>query len=390
MKIFYISPSTIPSRSANLIHVLFMAEAFSNSGCRVFLFLHSEHLNSDESENIIRKSYGISDNEIDIVTYKSKFKRGRELGIAISALAYFIKNLISGDEPKFIISRNIYGAFFLGLLMRRNVVYETHSPEKGFRGYLQNSLISSKKIQTVVISDALKKIIIGGRKELNEKIHVFHDAARAGRLNLDLLQRKKFQRQFLDLVPSLNSYEKIIGYFGHLYSGRGIDIIQGLAKKHPNNAFIVYGGNEKEIQLFLDKNLFKNLFFMGHISQNQIFETMAMMDILLMPYQRTVSIGLEAVDTAKWMSPMKMFEYMSAAVPIISSDLPVLREVLVDLHNCILVEPENIDEWSEALKKLSNSAELNKKLSSNSYNDYLTEYTWDIRAQRILVLFPPH
>ena len=135
MKIFYISPSTIPSRSANLIHVLFMAEAFSNSGCRVFLFLHSEHLNSDESENIIRKSYGISDNEIDIVTYKSKFKRGRELGIAISALAHFIKNLISGDEPKFIISRNIYGAFFLGLLMRRNVVYETHSPEKGFRGY---------------------------------------------------------------------------------------------------------------------------------------------------------------------------------------------------------------------------------------------------------------
>ena len=127
---------------------------------------------------------------------------------------------------------------------------------------------------------------------------------------------------------------------------------------------------------------------MVYLNQNQIFKRMAMMEVLLMPYQRTVSIGLESVDTVKWMSPMKMFEYMSAAVPIISSDLPVLREVLVDLHNCILVEPDNIDEWSNALKKLSNSPELNKKLSSNSYKDYLTEYTWNIRAQRMLALFP--
>ena len=388
MKIFYISPSTIPSRSANLIHVLYMSEALSNSGNRLLLFLYFEKLNSDTSQNIILENYGISNNEIDIVTYKSKFKRGIELGIAFSALAFFIKDLIRGDAPNSIISRNIYGAFFLGLLMRKNVVYETHIPEIGFRGYLQNALISSKKIQTVVISQALKKIIMGDKHMLNEKIHVFHDAARADRPDLDLLQRKKLQEQFLGSIPCLNSYEKIIGYFGHLYAGRGIDIIQGLAAKHPNYAFIVYGGNEKEIQIFLDGNLSENLFFMGHLNQNQIFKRMAMMEVLLMPYQRTVSIGLESVDTVKWMSPMKMFEYMSAAVPIISSDLPVLREVLVDLHNCILVEPDNIDEWSNALKKLSNSPELNKKLSSNSYKDYLTEYTWNIRAQRMLALFP--
>ena len=47
-----------------------------------------------------------------------------------------------------------------------------------------------------------------------------------------------------------------------------------------------------------------------------------------MPYQRNVGIGTKNSDTSNWMSPMKMFEYMSTGVPIVSSDLPVLKKFL--------------------------------------------------------------
>ena len=58
-----------------------------------------------------------------------------------------------------------------------------------------------------------------------------------------------------------------------------------------------------------------------------------------MPYQAKVSIGVKGHDTGRWMSPMKMFEYMAAGVPVISSDLAVLREILINEKNALLVSP---------------------------------------------------
>jgi glycosyltransferase involved in cell wall biosynthesis len=109
-----------------------------------------------------------------------------------------------------------------------------------------------------------------------------------------------------------------------------------------------------------------------------------------MPYQKSVSVGLAGVDTAQWMSPMKMFEYMSVGVPIISSDLPVLKEVLVHNKNALLVKPNNVDEWSRALQQIDESPELEEKLGQTAYKQYAEKYTWKIRAKGILnlLIFP--
>ena len=55
-------------------------------------------------------------------------------------------------------------------------------------------------------------------------------------------------------------------------------------------------------------------------------------DLLLMPYQSKVSINSNNFDDeiSKFISPLKMFEYLATGIPIISSDLKVLREILVN------------------------------------------------------------
>ena len=113
---------------------------------------------------------------------------------------------------------------------------------------------------------------------------------------------------------------------------------------------------------------------------------MSMMDVLLMPYQKSVSVGLKGVDTAKWMSPMKMFEYMSTGKPVISSNLSVLREILKDNENCLLVKPDDIKNWSEALKRIIKDKLLADKLGNNAYNQYQIKHTWKKRAEDILRL----
>ena len=81
---------------------------------------------------------------------------------------------------------------------------------------------------------------------------------------------------------------------------------------------------------------------------------------------------------------MKMFEYMSSNNPIISSDLPVLREVLTHNYNCLLCTPDNTDDWLFALDRICNDTSLAQTLSQNAFNDYDTKYTWKKRASTIV------
>jgi glycosyltransferase involved in cell wall biosynthesis len=123
---------------------------------------------------------------------------------------------------------------------------------------------------------------------------------------------------------------------------------------------------------------------MGYIPHVESHKIMKLVDILLMPYQHKVSIGDNFRDTARWMSPMKMFEYMASGVPIISSDLPVLKEVLHNESNALLVEPNEADAWIKAVLRLIEDTKLASRISLQALDDYKTHYTWEIRAKKII------
>ncbi|RWN99146.1 glycosyltransferase family 4 protein [Mesorhizobium sp.] len=52
------------------------------------------------------------------------------------------------------------------------------------------------------------------------------------------------------------------------------------------------------------------------------------------------------------MLPLKIFEYMAHGKPIVSSDLPVIREGLRDSVHSVLVAPDNRSDWVKALQRL--------------------------------------
>ena len=79
---------------------------------------------------------------------------------------------------------------------------------------------------------------------------------------------------------------------------------------------------------------------------------------------------------------MKMFEYMAAKKSIVSSDLPVIKEVLNE-RNSILVKPDEIKEWSNAINKLYKNKKIRDTLSKNSYNCFIRNYTWQRRVESI-------
>jgi glycosyltransferase involved in cell wall biosynthesis len=123
---------------------------------------------------------------------------------------------------------------------------------------------------------------------------------------------------------------------------------------------------------------------MGHVPHPVSQSAQAAVDVLLMPYQQNVSIGVLGHDTARWMSPMKMFEYLAAGVPIISSDLPALREVLTNERNSLLVNAANVDQWLAALDSLISNPDFANSIGELAHRQYQTKHTWLCRAESIL------
>jgi len=101
-----------------------------------------------------------------------------------------------------------------------------------------------------------------------------------------------------------------------------------------------------------------------------------------MPFQRNVA-AVNGLNTLNWMSPMKMFEYMQSGKPIISSDFPVLREILEHNENALLVESDNIEMWIKAIDLLG-SKDLRFRLARNAFISSSRNFTWDKRITKII------
>jgi glycosyltransferase involved in cell wall biosynthesis len=179
------------------------------------------------------------------------------------------------------------------------------------------------------------------------------------------------------------------GYTGHLYPGRGTDLMFELAGRHPEFQFLWVGGEELAVAQWRKRQMdtagMSNLQIVGFVDQERLPAYQAACDILLMPYERRVGVS-SGGDTAAFASPMKMLEYLAAGRAILASDLPPIREIL---HEKIarLVPPEDVSAWSQSLRELGEGASRRETLGSAARVE-AARHTWRERAHRALEGLP--
>jgi glycosyltransferase involved in cell wall biosynthesis len=178
------------------------------------------------------------------------------------------------------------------------------------------------------------------------------------------------------------------GYTGHFYQGRGINMMFDLARMNPGMNFLWVGGEEKTIgrwRLRLDEAGLENVQLLGFVPNARLPGMQAACDVLLMPYQRRIAVS-SGGDTASFANPMKTFEYLASGRAIVSSDLPILREILNE-QNSILIPPEDIEGWDLALKRLKAEPELRLSLGEHARED-AQKYSWKERQSKALEGLP--
>lgn len=122
----------------------------------------------------------------------------------------------------------------------------------------------------------------------------------------------------------------------------------------------------------------KNVIFTGMVPQNEAPHYLAACDILLSPHIPNPD------GTPFFGSPTKLFEYMAMGKAIIASKLDQINEVLEHQKDALLVEPGNIEELVNSMKKLVENEKLRIDLGENAHNKVINKYTWDIHVAKIL------
>lgn len=378
VKIVYISKALIPSRTANSLHIMKMCQAFANNGHEVELLVLSEKESEERNMGDIYRYYSV----------KSNFKVTWVPMIATngSRLRYLMSSLVLGysliRRLIFIRCDIVYGRDLLGCtlsaLLGKRTIFESHAPI--WRSQLESALFKGllrlpRFSRLVVISDALRQVYLSRYTLLNaSNTMIAHDASDLPEemTDVSLLQGNPKRLQ--------------VGYVGHLYKGKGVEVVDAIAPLIPDVNFHIIGGLEHDIEYWKSKITSPNVFFYGFIKQGELSQYIYNLDICLLPNQHYISgFGKDSEKSkniSKFTSPLKMFEYMAHKKPIIASDLPVLREVLSSNIAC-LVPPMDFEAWQNAISRLRSSKNRDF-LANKAHAVFLENYTWGQRAKLVI------
>ncbi len=148
----------------------------------------------------------------------------------------------------------------------------------------------------------------------------------------------------------------------------------------PYAELVIIGGDDRGIErlrkVASENGVSERISFKGDVPHNEVMRFLSEADVAVIPLTKDHI-------SAYYTSPLKLFEYMSAGVPIVSSDLPSIREILRDGENAILVKSEDPEAIATGIRMILNDKGLAEKISNQAMID-VKEYTWDKRAERII------
>jgi glycosyltransferase involved in cell wall biosynthesis len=176
-------------------------------------------------------------------------------------------------------------------------------------------------------------------------------------------------------------------YIGQLQEWKGVDVLIRALAALPEVSALVVGGRRGEDPrrdaleaLALREGVADRIEWTGFLPQADIATRLRRGDVGVVPTR-----GHEGQDVAA--SPLKLFEYMAAGLPVVASDMPSLRDVIRSGENGVLFREGDPEALAQQVRPLL-EPETYARLSAASRAE-AKGHTWSDRARRILELVEP-
>lgn len=182
--------------------------------------------------------------------------------------------------------------------------------------------------------------------------------------------------------PTANRQPEAYGtgllYFGTLSAWQGVELgIRALAQVRtqiPATLKIIGTGShaEKDALMALGSKLgvAAHLNLLEALPQAELAAHLQESDMVLAP------LSGNDRNLIQGCCPLKILESMAAGVPVIASDLAVVRELGCDGEHFLLVKPGSVDQIAQAVLRLAADGALARRISRQAREHILERFTW--------------
>jgi glycosyltransferase involved in cell wall biosynthesis len=174
---------------------------------------------------------------------------------------------------------------------------------------------------------------------------------------------------------SIDPEEKIVLMFGHMGPSKGLPIMlqafEKMLKERKNIQLIVAGDNHPNFPDYTEqfkKKAYSKVAFLGYIPEEKLSHVFGMADVVVTPY--LVALGTSGVFHLA----------CSFGKPVVSSDLPEIREIVNEGASALLVPPGDPEALKNAILKVLYDEKLAAKMGDQN-ESFAQKERWSVVAE---------
>jgi glycosyltransferase involved in cell wall biosynthesis len=212
-----------------------------------------------------------------------------------------------------------------------------------------------------------------------------------------------YNSKSLDAVPSVSDSQIesmreqwgikkddfVIGFSGSVNLQNGTQQVIDVLKNLPKNfKFLVVGGSGKKEDLenvrkyVDDKGAQDRVILTGRVKSGNLLRYSAVFDVGTALFQPLNPNQIARV-------PNKLFDYMAMSVPMIVSDFPNMRKVVVKDVQCgVWVSPMDINAITKSILHFSKNPDEAKKMGENGRAKFEKLYSWNVQKKKLMNSHP--
>jgi glycosyltransferase involved in cell wall biosynthesis len=184
-------------------------------------------------------------------------------------------------------------------------------------------------------------------------------------------------RREMDIPPE----QRIVLYQGVMNAGRGLPELVASARDFPDDArLVLLGHGVLEASLrdaVRNGGLQDRVTFGGSVPQSELHEWTASADLGV--------LVLDPINLSKRLSlANKIFEYMAAAIPVLTTDLPENRRIIEECECGWLVPGGDPAELATAIGRILADPDEMARRGRNGRHWFEERYNWEIESRQVL------